>query len=110
MVWFYGSERSAGALRNLGVARALPRHIDHHRSADMTAASITEHMEVLGSDGHHVGKVDHFDDQEIELAKLDLGSGLKHHIIPRSWVASVDEKVHLRVTKDEAKAAWREKS
>jgi hypothetical protein len=70
---------------------------------------LAERMEVLGSDGHHVGKVDHFNDREIELAKLDLGSGLKHHIIPRSWVASVDDKVHLNLTKDEAKSSWREK-
>jgi hypothetical protein len=75
----------------------------------MTDAAITEHMEVVGSDGHHVGKVDHVLGTDIELAKLDLGSGLKHHLIPRSWVASVDDKVHLSLTKDEAKAGWREK-
>jgi hypothetical protein len=74
-----------------------------------TTDQITEHMEVLGSDGHHVGKVDHVLGQDIELAKLDIGSGLKHHLIPVSWVASVDDKVHLSLTKDEAKAGWREK-
>ncbi|MDX5393726.1 MAG: DUF2171 domain-containing protein, partial [Caulobacteraceae bacterium] len=41
-------------------------------------------MEVVGSDGGHVGRVDHVRDGEIELAKLDLGSGLKHHMIPHS--------------------------
>ena len=76
----------------------------------MTGAQIAEHMEVVGSDGHHVGKVDHVIGQDIELAKLDLGAGLKHHLIPTSWVANVDGKVHLSLTKDEAKAAWREKS
>jgi hypothetical protein len=75
----------------------------------MTTAAIAEHMEVVGSDGHHVGKVDHVLGQDIELAKLDLGAGLKHHLIPVSWVASVDDKVHLSLTKDEAKAGWREK-
>ena len=75
----------------------------------MTTTAIAEHMEVVGSDGHHVGKVDHVLGQDIELAKLDLGSGLKHHLIPVSWVATVDDKVHLSLTKDEAKAAWREK-
>ena len=71
---------------------------------------IREHMEVIGSDGGHVGRVDHVIGDEIELAKLDLGSGLKHHLIPLSWVDDVvDEKVRLNLTKDAAKAAWREK-
>jgi hypothetical protein len=74
-----------------------------------TPSQIAEHMEVVGSDGHHVGKVDHVLGQDIELAKLDLGGGLKHHLIPLSWVDRVDEKVHLTLTKEQAKAGWREK-
>ena len=71
---------------------------------------IREHMEVVGSDGGHVGRVDHVIGQDIELAKLDLGGGLKHHLIPLSWVDDVvDEKVRLNLTKDAAKASWREK-
>lgn len=71
---------------------------------------IREHMEVIGSDGGHIGRVDHVIGDDIELAKLDLGSGLKHHLIPVSWVDDVvDEKVRLNLTKDAAKAAWREK-
>jgi hypothetical protein len=67
-------------------------------------------MEVIGSDGGHVGKVDHVLGGDIELAKLDLGSGLRHHLIPLSWVEQVREnKVCLNLTKDAAKAAWREK-
>lgn len=74
------------------------------------SSEIREHMEVVGSDGHHVGKVDHVLGTDIELAKFDFGSGLKHHIIPTSWVDTInDDKVCLRVTKDEAKAGWREK-
>jgi hypothetical protein len=71
---------------------------------------IREHMEVIGSDGGHVGRVDHVIGDDIELAKLDLGGGLKHHLIPLSWVDDVaNEKVRLNLTKDAAKAAWREK-
>ena len=71
---------------------------------------IREHMEVVGSDGGHVGRVDHVVGQEIELAKLDLGAGLKHHLIPLTWVDDVvDDKVRLNITKEAAKAAWREK-
>ena len=71
--------------------------------------AIREHMEVIGSDGGHVGRVDHVRGSEIELAKLDLGSGLKHHMIPVSWVDHVDEHVHLNLTRDEAKSRWSEK-
>lgn len=72
--------------------------------------NIREHMEVVGSDGGHVGRVDKVAGTEIELAKLDLGSGFKHHLIPLTWVDHVeDDKVCLSMTKDAAKAAWREK-
>jgi hypothetical protein len=73
-------------------------------------ANIREHMEVIGSDEKHVGRVDHVLGNDIELAKLDLGGGLKHHLIPLSWVDFVeDDKVRLNMTADAAKSAWREK-
>ncbi|MFN3522172.1 MAG: DUF2171 domain-containing protein [Phenylobacterium sp.] len=74
------------------------------------ASQIREHMDVVGSDGGHVGRVDHVVGGDIELAKFDMGSGLKHHLIPMSWVDHLEEgKVCLNLTKDAAKAAWREK-
>jgi len=74
------------------------------------ASDIREHMEVIGSDGGHVGKVDKVTGADIELAKLDFGSGFKHHLIPITWVEGVqDGKLCLSLTKDAAKAAWREK-
>ncbi len=73
-------------------------------------SQIREHMEVIGSDGGHVGRVDHVKGDEIELAKLDLGAGLKHHMIPLSWVDDIeDDKVRLNMTQDAAKASWRDK-
>lgn len=73
-------------------------------------SAIMEHMEVVGSDGGHVGRVDHVLGDQIELAKMDIAGGFKHHMIPTSWVASVaDDKVHLSLTKDDAKAQWTEK-
>jgi len=73
-------------------------------------ARIREHMEVVGSDGGHVGKVDHVLGSEIELAKFDLGAGLKHHLIPISWIEEIaDDKLRLDRTRDDAKAQWREK-
>lgn len=76
----------------------------------IATSDILEHMEVVGSDGGHVGRVDHVLGTDIELAKMDLGAGLKHHLIPLTWVEQiVDQKVQLNMTKDAAKAAWREK-
>ncbi|MCC7267069.1 MAG: DUF2171 domain-containing protein [Caulobacteraceae bacterium] len=76
----------------------------------INSSEIREHMEVIGSDGGHVGRVDHVMGDEIELAKLDLGAGLRHHLIPMTWVDSIeDEKVRLNLTQDAAKAGWREK-
>ena len=74
------------------------------------ASQIREHMKVVGSDGNHIGRVDHVIGDEIELSKFGLFSGLKHHMIPFSWVESVDDKaVHLNRTRDAAKSQWREK-
>jgi hypothetical protein len=74
------------------------------------STQIREHMEVIGSDGRHVGKVDHLEGTEIELAKFDTASGLNHHYIPLSWVDDVeDDKLRLDRTAEAAKAAWREK-
>ena len=74
------------------------------------ASLIKEHLEVVGSDGGHVGRVDHVIGGEIELAKLDLGGGFKHHLIPLEWVEYItDDKLHLSLTKDDAKARWTEK-
>jgi hypothetical protein len=71
---------------------------------------IREHMEVIGSDGGHVGRVDHVLGDEIELAKLDLGAGLRHHLIPITWVESVEgDKLRLNRTKQTAQTQWREK-
>jgi hypothetical protein len=75
----------------------------------INASMIKEHLEVVGSDGGHVGRVDHVMGDQIELAKFDMGAGLKHHMIPVSWVDHVDEHVHLTMTKDEAKSRWMEK-
>lgn len=74
----------------------------------MSTAQITERMEVVGSDGRHIGEVDQVRGSDIELTKFDFGVGLKHHLIPSTWIDHVDEKVHLKLTSDEAKTSWRE--
>ena len=70
--------------------------------------SVTEQMEVVGSDGTHVGKVDHVRGDRILLTKSDRDAGGHHHSIPSSWIKTVDTKVHLAKTAAEAQQAWRD--
>ena len=67
---------------------------------------IKEHMEVVGSDGQHVGTVDHLDGQRIKLTKTDPAAGGEHHYIHIDSIASVTEKVTLNRTAAEAKDEW----
>ena len=69
---------------------------------------ISEHMEVVGSDGRHVGVVDHVLDGQIKLTRNDPMAGGEHHLLPVEMVDAVESKrVRLNLTADEAKAAWR---
>ena len=68
---------------------------------------IEEHMEVLGSDGKHVGIVDHLEGAaRIKLAKDDPKAGGRHHFIPLDWVDRVDAHVHLNKPSRDAMAEW----
>lgn len=58
------------------------------------ASQIQPHMEVLGSNGAHIGTVDHIDGDRIKLARKDSPDG-EHHYVPLSAVARVDAHVHL---------------
>ncbi|WP_066725278.1 DUF2171 domain-containing protein [Sphingomonas pituitosa] len=69
---------------------------------------VTEHMEVLGSDGSHVGTVDKVRGDRIILTKTDTDAEGRHHSIPSRWIQTVDDKVNLRKTADEAKNHWRD--
>ena len=67
---------------------------------------VTEHMEVLGSDGQHIGTVDKVRGDRIILAKNDEAAGGMHHSIPCSWVENVADKVSVNKTAQEAMQAW----
>lgn len=69
---------------------------------------VSEHMEVLGSDGEHVGTVDRVRGDRILLTKSDADADGRHHSIPSRWIASVDDKVSLTKTAEEARNHWRE--
>ncbi|HYJ82273.1 MAG TPA: DUF2171 domain-containing protein [Allosphingosinicella sp.] len=69
--------------------------------------NVTEHMEVVGSDGTHVGKVDKVRGDRIILAKSDPAAGGMHHSVPCGWVESVEDKVILNRTSQSAMDSWR---
>jgi hypothetical protein len=69
---------------------------------------VTEHMEVIGSDGEPIGTVDYVRGDRIILTKSDEKAGGHHHSIPCSWIDRVDEKVMVNKTSTDAMAAWRD--
>lgn len=69
---------------------------------------VTEHMEVVGSDGAHIGTVDKVRGDRIILTKSDPDAGGHHHSIPCSWIDNVDDKVTVSKSAEEAKNAWRD--
>jgi uncharacterized protein (TIGR02271 family) len=65
---------------------------------------IQEHSEVVGSDGGHVGTVDHIEGSRIKLTKTDSKDG-QHHYLGLNTVGSVDgNRVRLTVPANEALA------
>ena len=70
----------------------------------MDASQIKEHMDVVGSDGQHVGTVDHLDGQRIKLTRKDPSAQGEHHYIGLDMVSSVqDGRVRLACTADQAR-------
>lgn len=69
---------------------------------------VTEHQEVIGSDGAHIGTVDHVRGDRILLTRSDKDAGGRHHSIPSSWIVRVDEKVEVSKTAEQAKDHWRD--
>jgi len=69
---------------------------------------VQEHQEVVGSDGSHIGKVDHVRGDRILLTKTDKDAGGHHHSIPCSWIVDVSDKVTLNRTAAQAQDAWKD--
>lgn len=69
---------------------------------------VNEHMEVVGSDGAHVGTVDKVRGDRIILTKNDANADGRHHSIPSRWIQSVDDKVVISKTADDAMRHWRD--
>ena len=70
--------------------------------------SISEHMEVVGSDGQHVGTVDQVADGRNKLTRNDPMADGMHHTLPMDMVEAVESKrVRLNLPAEEARAVWR---
>ena len=68
---------------------------------------IQDHMEVVGSDGKHIGTVDHLEGADrIMLTKDDPKAGGKYHMISIDWVDYVDQMVHLNKPSTKATSEW----
>ena len=75
------------------------------QGATGSTSDIREHMEVYGSCGNLLGKVDHVEGDQIKLTKNDSPDG-QHHLIPLSWVAKVHDHIHLSKDHKEVQGQW----
>lgn len=67
-------------------------------------SQITEHMEVIGADGVHLGTVDKVEGNRIKLTKADSGSHHDHHhYISQGLIAAVEGN-HVRLSASGASA------
>lgn len=70
-------------------------------------SEIQERMEVKGSDGMHVGTVDHLEGDRIKLTKADPASGGEHHYLEVDMVEEIrDGAVCMNVTAEECRESW----
>jgi hypothetical protein len=100
----------AGAVTLVGFVRPRRTLADAQYfgySADESKVTdIQAHMEVVGSDGNHVGAVDHRERDRIILTGNDPKAGGKPHLISVDWVDYVDSKVHLNKPSQKALSEW----
>ena len=72
----------------------------------MNLSSISEHMNIIGADGVHVGTVDKIEGGRIKLVKDDSGAGHHqghHHYISGDLVADIEgDNVRLSANGDVA--------
>lgn len=68
---------------------------------------VREHMEVVGSDGEHVGTVDKIAGDRVILTKSDPDSGGSHHSISCTLIDRIeDDRVMLEIDSKRARERW----
>ncbi len=77
-------------------------------SASTLTSRLVKDMEVVGSDGQHVGIIDHVDGATMKLKRMDPASGGQHHLLPADLVTSVsaDGKALLGIAAADAMKRW----
>jgi hypothetical protein len=69
---------------------------------------IREHMEIVSSDGTHVGTVDRVEPgNEVKVTRNDPTADGKHHYFPIDWIDHIDSQVHLKKDVDEVMSFWK---
>ena len=81
---------------------------NQRQSQRQSLNQVQEHQEVVGSDGAHVGTVDHVRGDRILLTRTDKDAGGRHHSIPSSWIVEVGDKVRINRTAAQAQAVWKD--
>ena len=70
------------------------------------ATRLVKDLEVVGSDGTHVGVIDRLDGAMMKLKRLDPAAGDQHHMLSTELVKSVDKTVVLSITAADAMKRW----
>ena len=73
----------------------------------MDLGNIRPQMEVVGSDGEHIGTVDHVAHNRTKVRGNDPASGGQHHWLAQDAIASVDgNTVRLAMPASQARQSW----
>ncbi|MCO5091249.1 DUF2171 domain-containing protein [Bosea sp. (in: a-proteobacteria)] len=77
----------------------------------MFVEQVREGLEIVGSDGVHVGTVDGLSGTLLRLKKSDPSSGGTHHYLDIGLVAAIEgDTIKLLVPAAEAKQRWSKES
>ena len=84
---------------------------ERRQSKRQLLSVIREHMEVVGSDGEHVGTIDRVAGDRLILSRGDPQSGGVHHSLSCTDVDRIeDNRVILDCKADKARERWRDES
>ena len=93
--------------------RSTKVDIEDSRTVGATATGasfmsrLVKDVEVVGSDGVHVGIVDRIDGAMMKLKRKDSAADGQHHLLPTDLVKSVDGKAMLSIAAAEAMRRWK---
>ena len=101
----YRQQNRANFERDFGTWR------EQRQSKRQLLGQVREHMDVVGSDGGHVGTVDRVAGDRIILTKSDSDAGGAHHSLSCTDLGRIEgDKLMLDCTAEQAKQRWRDDS